>query len=93
LTFRDLQKLIESPTTQSKTYKIKFPFKKKHVWVKKSSKFDLPGLPTDSHGNVIRDNTIPIVVIDSPTEPSYRKQKLPASYEALEKAGFKFTSY
>jgi hypothetical protein len=32
--------------------------------VKKSSKFDLPGPPTDSHGNVIGDNDIPIAVID-----------------------------
>jgi hypothetical protein len=34
--------------------------------VKKSSKFDLPGPPTDSHGNVIGDNDIPIAVIDDP---------------------------
>ena len=64
--------------------------------VKKSSKFDLPGPPTNSHGNVIGDNTIHIAVIDSPNGPSptsYRKQKLPAAYESLEKAGFKFTSY
>jgi hypothetical protein len=32
--------------------------------VKKSSKFDLPGGPTDEHGNVIGDNNIPIAVID-----------------------------
>jgi hypothetical protein len=32
--------------------------------VKKQSKFDLPGPPTDSHGNVIGDNDIPIAVID-----------------------------
>jgi hypothetical protein len=45
--------------------------------VKKSSKFDLPGPPTDSHGNVIGVNDIPIAVID----------------DALKKSGFNFTSY
>jgi len=32
--------------------------------VKKSSKFDLPCPPTDSHSNVIGDNDIPLAVID-----------------------------
>jgi hypothetical protein len=32
--------------------------------VKKSSKFELPGPPTDLNGNVIGDNDIPIAVID-----------------------------
>src|SRR4030095_14818400 len=67
--------------------------------VKKSSKFDLPGPPTDSdsHGNVIGDNDIPIAVIDDPNKElsstTYKKQKLSPSFEMLKKAGFKFTSY
>jgi hypothetical protein len=65
--------------------------------VKKQSKFDLPGPPTDSHGNMIGDNDIPIAVIDDVnkgvSETTFKKQKLPAAYEALEKAGFRFTSY
>ena len=65
--------------------------------VKKSSKFDLPGPPTDSHGNVIGDNDIPIAVIDDvnkePSPTSYRKQKLPPPFEMLKKQGFKITSY
>ena len=65
--------------------------------VKKSSKFDLPGPATDSQGNVIGDNDIPIAVIDDPnkevTSTSFNRQKLPAAYEALKKAGFRFTSY
>jgi hypothetical protein len=65
--------------------------------VKKSSKFDLPGPPTDSHGNVIGDNNIPIAVIDDPNKEvsstSYKRQKLPAAYQALEKVGFKFKNY
>jgi hypothetical protein len=65
--------------------------------VKKQSKFDLPGPPTDSHGNVIRDNNIPIAVIDDPNKElsstTYKKQKLSPSFEMLKKSGFKFTSY
>jgi hypothetical protein len=65
--------------------------------VKKSSKFDLPGPPTDSHGNVIGENDIPIAVIDDVNKDvsstSYKRQKLPVAYEALRKAGFTWTSY
>ena len=65
--------------------------------VKKQSKFDLPGPQTDSHGNVIGDNDIPIAVIDDVNKEvsstTFKKQKLPASYQALEKAGFKFVNY
>jgi hypothetical protein len=65
--------------------------------VKKSSKFDLPGPPTDSHGNVIGDNNIPIAVIDDPNKDlsstTYKQQKLSPSFEMLKRAGFKFTSY
>jgi hypothetical protein len=65
--------------------------------VKKSSKFDLPGPPTDSHGNVIGDNDIPIAVIDDPNKElsstTYKKQKLTSAYEALKGSGFRWTSY
>ena len=50
--------------------------------VKKSSMFDLPGPPTDSHGNVVGDNDIPITVINDVNKDmsstTFRKQKLPA---------------
>jgi hypothetical protein len=65
--------------------------------VKKSSKFDLPGPETDEHGNVIGDYTIPIAVIDDVnkevSETTYKQQKLPPSFEALKKSGFKFINY
>jgi hypothetical protein len=65
--------------------------------VKKSSKFDLPGPPTDSQGNIIGDNTIPIAVIEDPNKQlsstTYKQQKLSPSWEALKKSGFKITSY
>jgi hypothetical protein len=48
--------------------------------VKKQSRFDLPGPPTDSRGNMIGDNDIPIAVIDDVNKDvsstSYRKQRL-----------------
>ena len=65
--------------------------------VKKSSRFDLPGPETDSHGNVIGDNDIPIAVIVDPNKElsstTYKQQKLSPPFEMLKKAGFKFTSY
>jgi hypothetical protein len=65
--------------------------------VKKSSKFDLPGPPTDSHGNVIGDNDIPIAVIDDVNKDvsttSYKRQKLSPLFKSLEAQGFKITSY
>ena len=65
--------------------------------VNKSSKFDLPGPPTDSHGNVIGDNNIPIAMIDDPNKQlsstTYKKQKLSPLFRMLEKQGFKITSY
>ena len=57
--------------------------------VKKSSKFELPDPPTDSHGNVIGDNNISIGVIDDVNKDvsstSYKREKLLVAYEALEK--------
>ena len=48
--------------------------------VKKSSKFDLPGPPTDGHGNVIGDKDIPITSIEDPnrelSSTKYKRQKL-----------------
>jgi hypothetical protein len=65
--------------------------------VKKSSKFDLPGPPTDAHGNVTGDNDIPIAVIDDPNKEvsstTFNKQKLSPLFKALEAQGFKITSY
>jgi hypothetical protein len=65
--------------------------------VKKQSRFDLPGPPTDSHGNVIGDNDIPIAVIDDPNKElsstTYKQTNLSPSFEALKRSGFKFTTY
>ena len=65
--------------------------------VKKQSKFDLLGPPTDSHGNIIGNNDIPIAVIDDVNKEvsstTYKQQKLSPSFEMLKKAGFKITSY
>ena len=63
--------------------------------VKKADKFDLPGPATDSHGNIIGDKNIPIAVLDTPgpSSTTYKQPKLTAAYEALERAGVRFTSY
>lgn len=65
--------------------------------VKKENKFDLPGPEMDSYGNVSNDMNIPIATIDNVntelSETTYKKQKLPPSYEALTKVGFKFVNY
>ena len=64
--------------------------------VKKSSKFDLPGPQTDSHGNVIGDNDIPIAAIDDVnnevSSTSHKRQKLSPLFKALAEQGFKITS-
>ena len=56
--------------------------------VKKSSKFDLPGPPIDSHGNVIGDNDIPIAVIDDPNKElsstTYKQQRLTPSFDIIQ---------
>jgi hypothetical protein len=65
--------------------------------VKKASHFRMPGPDTDSQGNIIRDQKIPIAMIeDVHTElssTSYKQQKLPESYRALQKAGYLWVSY
>jgi hypothetical protein len=64
--------------------------------VKKADKFDLPGPATDEHGNVLGDINIPLVMMDSPIEPSptsHKQKKLTAAFEALSRHGFKFTTY
>lgn len=66
--------------------------------VKKQSKFDLPGPETDSHGNIIGDNT-PIIATIDPTDKQSstayygQQQKLSPSFEVLKKQGFHFKSY
>jgi hypothetical protein len=65
--------------------------------VKKSNRFETPGPDTDIHGNVVGDKTIPVAVVEDIRNEvhstTYKQQKLPAAYEALKKAGFKWTSY
>jgi hypothetical protein len=64
---------------------------------KQKSTLKTPGPNVDNSGNVIGDIDIPIAVIDDVNKElsstTFKKQKLPASYAALEKAGFKFVSY
>lgn len=63
----------------------------------KKSTLKTPGPTVDNVGNVTGDSDIPIAVLDDPNKngpsTSYRKQKLPAAYEALKKHGFHFINY
>jgi hypothetical protein len=69
----------------------------KQTPVKQANKFDLPGPNTDSSGNIVGDKTIPITTIDDPNKElsstSYSSQKLPAAYEAMKRAGYKWVSF
>ena len=67
---------------------------------KQKSTLKTPGPDVDNSGNVIGNddnNTIPIAVIDDPNKElsstTFKKQKLPPSFEMLKRAGFKTTSY
>ena len=69
----------------------------KHQPVKKEATFDLPGLETDSHGNVIGDSGPLITTLDDSNKQAstihIQKAETTRSVKALEKAGCKFTDY
>jgi hypothetical protein len=63
--------------------------------VKRANKFSTPGPETDRHGNIIGDK-MPLVsmIEDNPKLSStYEKQKLPKSFEEMQRHGLKITSY
>jgi hypothetical protein len=63
--------------------------------VKRANKFVTPGPTTDAHGNITGEKG-PIVsmVKDNPKlSSSYRKPKLPRSFEEMQRHGVKITSY
>jgi hypothetical protein len=62
--------------------------------IKKSSKLDLLGPPTDSHGgNMIGDSDIPIAVMDDPNQDvsstSCKRQRVSPLFKSLEAQGFR----
>jgi hypothetical protein len=64
--------------------------------IKRASKFETPGGPTDAHGNIIGEKgPLLSLVNDDSWELSsvYGQQKLPASFEMLKKHGLKITSW
>ena len=65
--------------------------------VKKANRIETPGPDTDEHGNITGNNIPPIAMLDEPNKELsstlYKQQKLAAAYQALEKQGYKFTSY
>ena len=69
-----------------------YPAKEKVKW---PNKIITPGPETDIHGNIIGEK-MPLVSIDNDNvEPSssYKKPKLPRSFEEIERHGLKITSY
>jgi hypothetical protein len=72
---------------------INFPNKGERV--KRANRFETPGPDTDIHGNIIGDK-VPIVSMvgnDPKLSSTYRKPKLPRSFEEMQRHGVKITSY
>jgi hypothetical protein len=70
-------------------------FPNKGERVKRPNKFETPGPTIDKHGNIIgEDRPIVSMVDDNPRPTSvYGKQKLPKSFEEMQRHGLKITSY
>ena len=70
-------------------------FPNKGEKVKRGNKFSTPGPNTDKHGNIIGDKMPIFAMIDDNPKLSstYRKQKLPRSFEEMQRHGVKITSY
>ena len=63
--------------------------------VKRANRFETPGPVTDSHGNIIGDRKPLVAMVEDNIELSstYRKPKLPKSFEEMQRHGVKITSY
>ena len=70
-------------------------FPNKGEKVKRANKFDTPGPLTDAHGNITGDKTplVSIVRDDKELSSSYGKEKLPKSFEKMQRHGVKITSW
>jgi hypothetical protein len=63
--------------------------------VKRSNKIATPGPEIDQHGSIIGDKMPLVSIVKDDIEPSssYKKPKLPPSFEEMERHGLKITSY
>jgi hypothetical protein len=63
--------------------------------VKRPNKIATPGGEIDQHGNIIGDKMPLVSIVENDIEPSssYRKPKLPKSFQEMERHGLKITSY
>jgi hypothetical protein len=70
-------------------------FPNKGEKVKRANKFETPGPMTDSHGNIIGDKMPLVSIVQDEKELSstYRKEKLPKSFEEMQRHGLKITSW
>jgi hypothetical protein len=62
-------------------------FPNKGERVKRANKFETPGPNTDIHGNITGDKAPLVGMVN------YGKQKLPKSFEEMQRHGVKITSY
>ena len=70
-------------------------FPNKGEKVKRPNKFETPGPNTDIHGNITGDKRPIVAMIDDTPRLSstYGKQKLPRSFEEMQRHGLKITNY
>lgn len=63
--------------------------------VKGASKFSTPGPETDAHGNITGEKmpSVSIVQDEKDLSPTYGKEKLPKSFEEMQRHGVKITSW
>jgi hypothetical protein len=66
-------------------------FPNKGEKVKRANKFSTPGPETDAHGNITGEK-MPSVSIVQDLSPTYGKEKLPKSFEEMQRHGVKITS-
>ena len=63
--------------------------------VKRPNRFTTPGPEIDEHGNIIGEKMPLVSIVDNDIEPSssYKKPKLPRSFQEMKRNGLRITSY
>ncbi|CAN5378233.1 hypothetical protein BH18THE2_BH18THE2_25230 [soil metagenome] len=70
-------------------------FPNKGEKVKRANRFQTPGPETDKHGNIVGEKMPLVSIVQDNKELSsaYGKEKLPKSFEEMQRHGVKITSY
>jgi hypothetical protein len=63
--------------------------------VKRPNRFTTPGPEIDEYGNIIGEKMPLVSIVDNDIEPSssYKKPKLPRSFQEMKRNGLRITSY